>query len=131
MRTGNKPARNKVLLVLGAGGPESEAVLADLMARGEFQGLRAADGDGAEALLRDSQVSLALVCAEVPVPEIERLVASVRRTGRGIPVLAIRPARSADPDRCAELGVAVLRSPLLPDALVRSVEVVLGLTRHG
>ena len=119
-----------MLLVLGAGGPESDAVLADLQGRGQFQILRAADAGRAETLLRESPVSLALACAEAAVRDIERLVAAVRRSGRAIPVLAIRSARSADPDRCAELGVAVLRAPLLPDALARSVEVVLGLTRQ-
>jgi len=106
-------------------------MLAELKARGEFHILRAADAGRAEALLRESPVALALACAEAPVPEIERLVAAVQRTGRSIPVLAIRSARSADPDRCAQLGVAVLRAPLLPDALLRSVEVVLGLTRQA
>ena len=119
-----------MLLVLGAAGLESDAMLADLQARGEFQILRAASAERAEEMLRESHVALALACAEAPVPEIERLVAAVQRTGRSIPVLAIRPARSTDPDRCARLGVAVLRAPLLPDALARSVEVVLGLKRH-
>jgi DNA-binding response OmpR family regulator len=126
---GNRPARPTLLLVLGAGAPESDALLADLATRGGFQLLRAANSDLAEALLRDSPVSLALACPEAPAVEIERLVAAVERSRRSIPVLAIRSARSAWPDRWAELGVGVLRSPLLPDALARSVEVVLGLKK--
>jgi hypothetical protein len=74
-------------------------------------------------------VSLVLACPEAPVPEIERLVAAVERSKRGIPVLAIRNARSGDADRWSQLGVGVLRAPLLPDALARSVEVVLGLKK--
>jgi hypothetical protein len=127
--TGNKSARMKLLLVLGAGASESDALLADLETRGGFQLLRAANSELAETLLRDSPISLALACPETPAPEIERLVAAVERSRRGIPILAIRSARSAWPDRWAELGVGVLRSPLLPDALARSVEVVLGLKK--
>ncbi len=131
VRNGTKAGRGKVLLVLGGGMPESEALLADLQARGEFQLLRAATGDRAESMLLDAPVSLVLACAEASIPEIERLVAAVRRTGRATPVLAIRNVRSGEAERCAQLGVGVLRSPLLPDALVRSVEVVLGLKSHG
>ena len=131
MRSGNKGARPKVVLVLGGGAAESDALFADLQAHGDFQILRAASGERAEILLREAPVSLALACADAAVTEIERLVAAIERTGRAIPVLAIRSARSTDPDRCAELGVAVLRAPLLPDALARSVEVVLGLKKHG
>jgi len=126
---GTKGARGKLLLVLGAGASESDSVLADLVSRGGFQLLRAANSELAETLLRDSPVSLALACPETPASEIERLVAAVERVGRTIPILAIRRARSAWPDRWAELGVGVLRSPLLPDALARSVEVVLGLKK--
>jgi DNA-binding response OmpR family regulator len=129
VRTNNgKAARAKLLLVLGAMA-ESEALLAELEARDDFQLVRAADGDLAETLLRDSPVSLVLACPETPVPEIERLVAAVRRSRRGIPVLAIRNASSGEAYRWAELGVGVLRAPLLPDALARSVEVVLGLKK--
>ena len=131
VRTGNRAARAKVLLVVGGGASESDAIVADLQARGEFQILRAANAEGAELILRDSQVALALACADAAVPDIERLVAAVQRTGRSIPVLAIRPPRSALSERYAQLGVAVLRSPLLPDALARSLEVVLGLKNGG
>lgn len=126
---GNRPGRAKLLLVLAAGASESDSLLADLAARGGFQLLRAASSDLAETLLRDSPVSLALACPETPALEIERLVAAVERSRRSIPVLAIRSARAAWPDSWAELGVGVLRTPLLPDALARSVEVVLGLKK--
>ena len=119
------------MLVLCGGSSDSDALLADLQARGDFQLLRAANSGRAETVLRESQVALALACPEAPVPEIERLVAAVGRSGRTIPILAIRNAGSTDPARCAELGVGVLRAPLLPDALARSVEVVLGLKRNG
>lgn len=126
---GNRPGRAKLVLVLGAEASESDSLLADLAARGGFQLVRAATTELAEALLRESPVSLALACPETPALEIERLVAAVERSRRSIPVLAIRSARAAWPDRWAELGVGVLRSPLLPDALARSVEVVLGMKK--
>lgn len=130
MKAGNKPAtRAKLLLVLGDGASESEAFLAGLQGRGGFQLVRASTAEIAEVVLRDFPVSLALACAQTPADEIERLVAAMERTRHAVPVLAIRHAHSGEAERWAQLGVGILRSPLLPDALVRSVEVVLDLKR--
>jgi DNA-binding response OmpR family regulator len=123
-------ASARILLVLGNGMSESDGLLAGLEARDGFRLVRAANAELAEAVLRESAVSLALACPETPASEVERLVAAIERSGGGVPVLAIRQARSAETDRLAGLGIGILRSPLLPDALSRSVEVVLGLKRR-
>lgn len=109
---------SKLLLVFGAT-PAEEALLADLAARG-FGLARAATAGAVEAALREQPVALVLVCPEA---SLEDAAAAVER---GVPVLALRDRKS---EERAVKGVGVLRLPLLPDALARSVEVVLGLTK--
>ncbi len=114
----------KILLVLGA--REPDATLAELPALG-FELAMARTPDAAESLLRERPVSLAIACPEASDAAVEQLVEAVGRTRAGVPVLAIREA--AAPESWARLGIGVLRRPLLPGALARSVEVVLGLRR--
>ncbi len=116
----------KLLLVLAAS-PAEDPVLADLESRG-FELSRAATPEAAEATLRDHPVALVLVCPDAAAGSVDRLAAAVERTRKGVPVLAIRQRSAGAPETHAS-GVGVLRQPLLPDALVRSVEVVLGLKR--
>ncbi len=120
----------KVLLVFGPGVSESDGLLAGLAGKG-FDLVRVSTVDNAEAALRRSSISLVIACPEAASAAVERLVAAVRRTRPGIPLLAIRNRHSGDPESWATLGIGVLRCPLLPDALFRSVEIVLGLKRSG
>lgn len=113
----------KLLLVLGP--HEPSAVLADLPAHG-FDLVLARTPIAAEAVLRERPVALAIACPEATDAAVEELVSLVART-RALPVLAIREHKV--PETWKHLGVGVLRPPLLPGALARSVEVVLGLHR--
>lgn len=118
----------KVLLVLVDGSSESDGVIADLQGKG-FELIRTPTIENAESVLRDVPISLAIICPEAATAAIEELVSVVERTRRGIPLLAIRNRRSVEPESWAQLGIGILRCPLLPGALSRSVEVVLGLKR--
>jgi hypothetical protein len=131
VKTVHRQSRLKLVLVLGSGAPDSDGLLAGLQAHAGFRVLRAIDSGVAEMLLRESPIALALAWRDAAVEEIESLVAAIRRSRLEIPVLAIRAARSSDAGHWEQLGVAVLREPLLPDALVRSVEVVLGLRKKS
>ncbi len=124
------PAPKKVLLVFANGASESDGLLADLQGEG-FQLIRTATIENAESTLRQFPISLAIVCPEAAAATVEQLVSVVEGTRRGIPLLAIRNRHSGDPDSWARLGIGILRCPLLPGALTRSVEVVLRLKRTG
>ena len=126
---GKAGARAKqVLLIFGDTISDSDGLLADLQASG-FNLVRAATIDNAESVLRKSPVALAIAFPEAATAAVEQLVSVVGRTRRGTPVLALRNPHSGVPECWVELGIGVLRCPLLPDALTRSVEVVLGLKR--
>lgn len=118
----------RVLLVFGdpAG---LDALLADLERRG-FELLRAATEGEAEKVLEAQPVRLAIACAETSSAAVDRLIAAIERTRPGTPVLAIRDRSAPESGFWKRLGVGILRQPLLPDALARSVEVVLGLKRR-
>ena len=117
--------RRKLLLVYD-GSKSDDALLADLE-QGGFELARAATVEAAAAALRDQPIALVLVCAAAPLAVVDELAAAVKKARPGVPVLAIRDRNGAEPE--ARDGVGVLRRPLLPDALVRSVEVVLGLKK--
>jgi len=115
----------ETLLVFGGG---SDGLLADLEAEG-FALVRTATMEKAGSALRDAPIALAIVCPEAPDDSVEQLVSLIERTRRGTPLLAIRKQKSVDPESWARLGIGVLRYPLVPGALSRSVDVVLGLKR--
>ena len=109
-----------ILLVLGA--REPDAALAELSPLG-FELVLARTADAAQSVLRDRPVALAIATPDATNAAVEQLVAAAG----AIPVLAIRDA--GVPEAWSRLGIGILRPPLLPGALARSVEVVLGLRR--
>jgi len=113
------------LLVVGRASSESESLLADLQGREDFELIRAVTLGHAETALRDLEVSLAIACPDLSAAAVEDLLAVVERTRRGVPLLAIRNGRSDERTNWAELGIGVLRSPLVAGALSRCIEVVL------
>ena len=118
------PARRApALLVLGPS-DGLEEVRREL---GSFQLFCAPSASAALSILRASPVEAAIVSAEVPTPAIDELLAAIDRIRPGIPVLAMRPRNAEEPPRWRARGVGILRQPLLPDALLRSVGAVLGL----
>ena len=120
-------AERRLLLVFGDASGLG-ALLGDLEARG-FELLRAATEVEAEAALKAQPVRLAIACAETSSAAVDRLISAIERTRPGTPVLAIRDRSAPEAGFWRRLGVGILRKPLLPDALARSVEVVLGLKR--
>ena len=58
---------------------------------------------------------------------MDLLLARIAAVRPGTPVLAIRGRKAAEPAAWKARGVGVLRMPLLPGVLGRSVDVVLGM----
>ncbi len=113
------------LLVVGKASSESESLLADLQGREDFELIRAATLGQAQTALKELEVSLAIACPDMSASAVEELLAVMERTRRGMPLLAIRDGRSDERANWAELGIGVLRSPLVAGALSRCIEVVL------
>ena len=119
------------VLVLAQPSQETDDLLTELMKRRDLHLLRVATVEAAVVALRDLDVSLVLVCAETPVDSIGALLGQIELLRPGIPVLAVRERSGEEPVAWRTRAVGVLRLPVLPDLLSRTVDVALGLARRG
>ncbi len=115
------------VLVLARPGPESDDLFADLSQREDLCLLRVATAAAANRTVSEMPVALVVACPEMPPAAIDSVLAHLCEARPGTPVLAIRTRQAQEPSAWSERGVAVLRIPLLPGVLSRSVDVVLGM----
>jgi hypothetical protein len=115
------------ILALAQPSQETDDLLADLGLRRDLHLLRVITVEAAAVALRDLEVSLVLVCPETAVQAIDDLLLQVDRLRPGIPILALRERKGEMSLRWKTRGVGVLRAPLLPGVLSRTVDVALGL----
>jgi hypothetical protein len=117
------------LLVVAQASPETDELLEPLLERADLCLLRVANVAAAEVALRDVAVSLTIVCPETSADQVTALLDRVALLRPGTPVLAIR-ARGGEPlPSWKARSVGVLRWPLVPEVLSRTVDVALGLRR--
>jgi DNA-binding response OmpR family regulator len=116
--------------VLAQPSAETDDLLADLLQRPDFHVLRVATVEAAGVALRDLDVSLVLVCAQTSRESIEALLAEIDVLRPGIPVLAVRERSGEESAAWRGRAVGILRAPLLPRVLSRSVDVALGLSHR-
>jgi len=121
-------ARPRPLLVVSPRSAERGALFGGLEARGDLRVLYAATVEEALRRLEDRPVALLIAAPEVPTEAVTELLASKERLRPATPVLVIRDRQAAEPPGWERHPVGVLRRPLLPDALSRSIDVVLGLS---
>ena len=115
------------LLVLAQPSVETDDLLETLVKRTDLCLLRVTNLNAAEIALRDVAVSLVLVCPETAPAAVTAILDRAEQLRPGTPVLALRP-RSGDPLPVWKgRTIAVLRCPILPDILSRTVDVALGL----
>lgn len=126
--TASKKSRGVPVLLLLAPPAAMDGLRRELAA-GVFDLVAAVSAAEAEAALRASPIEAAVVSPEAPTPWIDALLACVGKSRPGIPVLAVRHRNAEEPAAWRARGVGVLREPILPGALARSVSAVLGL-RH-
>ncbi|HSM93770.1 MAG TPA: hypothetical protein VLT47_12880 [Anaeromyxobacteraceae bacterium] len=127
MPTRSQPPRARPLLVVAPSPTERGELFAGLEARDGFEIVYAGTVGEAVQALRDRPVALLIAAPELPAAEVTALLASKEKVRPALPVLVIRNRQSEEPAGWERPGVGVLRRPLLPEALGRSVEVVLGL----
>jgi hypothetical protein len=77
--------------------------------------------------LRDVAVSLVLVCPETARPSLPVLLDRVDRLRPGIPVLAIGPVGRAASTRFDLPSLGILRAPIMPNLLSRTIDLALEL----
>lgn len=123
----NDPAQRAPLLVLAQPSAETDDLLESLVKRPDVVLLRVTDLNAAELALRDVAVSLVLVCPETDAAWVTAILDKTDELRPGTPVLALR-ARSADTlPTWKGRAIGVLRCPISPDVLSRTVGVALGL----
>lgn len=120
-------ARARTLLVLAPPGTDREGLFHELRERGEFEVRYVATAGEAERTLDHAAVALLIAAPEVPTVDVNQLLAAKARHRPELPVLVMRNRQAEEPAGWTRRGVGVLRCPLLPAALSRSVDVVLGL----
>lgn len=121
------PPRPRPLLVVAPASAEGGEIFAGLEARTDFSVLYVATVAEAVRTLEERPVALLIASPELPAAAVTELLASKARVAPALPVLVIRNRQSEEPAGWERPGVGVLRRPLLPEALDRSVDVVLGL----
>jgi DNA-binding NtrC family response regulator len=118
---------HRTLLVLAPPGTDRDGHFRELSECREFEVRFSATAAEAERALTHAEVALLIAAPEVPTTEVNQLLASKARHRPDLPVLVIRNRQAEEPAGWTRRGVGVLRCPLLPTALSRSVDVVLGL----
>jgi len=126
-RTKKAQEQAPTLLVLAQPSPETDDLLEPLLKRMDLCLLRVASLNAAEVALRDVAVSLVLVCPETDSGEVTAILDKTDELRPGTPVLALRPRSGEHPPVWKGRMVGILRYPMLPDVLSRTVDVALGL----
>jgi hypothetical protein len=121
------PRAARTLLVLAPPGTDREGLFRELSERGEFEVRFIATTSEAERAVAAGEAALLIAAPEVATAEVTQLLAARARHRPELPVLVIRNRQAEEPAGWTRRGIGVLRTPLLPAALARSVDVVLGL----
>ena len=116
------------MLVLAQPSAETDDLLEPLVKRADLVLLRVTDVNAAELALRDVALSLVLVCPETPTASVSAVLETIDQLRPGTPLLALRSRNAESPPTWKGKTVGILRCPLLPDLLSRTVDVALGLS---
>ena len=115
------------LLVLAKPCAETDDLLETLVKRSDLVLLRVTDINGAEIALRDLAVSLVLVCPETEAAAVTAILDRTDQLRPGTPVLALRTRGDYAPPSWKGRMIGVVRCPILPDLLSRTVDVALSM----
>lgn len=115
------------LLVVAQPSAETDDLLEPLVKRPDLVLLRVTDLNAAELALRDVAVSLVLVCPETEAAWVTAILDKTDKLRPDTPVLALRPRGGDSLPAWKGRTIGVLRCPILPEVLSRTVDVALGL----
>src|SRR4051812_42522553 len=125
------PEEPRSLLIVARPSPETDDLLAPLLMRADLCLVRVATLAAAEIVLRDVAVKLVLVCPDTPADVVTAILDRTDELRPGPPVLALRDRSGEHPLSWRGRTIAVLRAPVLPAVLDRTVDVALGLIGQG
>jgi hypothetical protein len=116
------------VLVLAQPSADIDDLLEPLLRRPDLGVLRVATTEAARIALRDVAVSLVLVCPETKSAAVTSVLDMTDELRPGTPVLLLRVRGADAPAGWRGRTIAVLRCPVFPDVLDRTVDVALGLS---
>jgi hypothetical protein len=117
------------LLVLAQPSADTDDLLAALVRRVDLCLLRVTDLKAAQVALRDVAVKLVLVCPETEASTVTAVLNMTEKLRPGTPVLALRARDDTALPVWKDWTIGVLRCPVLPEVLSRTVDVALGLVQ--
>jgi hypothetical protein len=115
------------VLVLAQPSADIDDLLEPLLRRRDLGLLRVATTVAAQIALRDVAVSLVLVCPETQPTAVTALIDMTEALRPGTPILLLRVRGADAPAGWGRRTLAVLRCPVFPDVLNRTIDVALGL----
>lgn len=122
----HRSPKHIALLVVAPPGAEQDDVFDGLRCRADVRLLYATTIEEVHEALREERISLVIASPELPTATVSALLERTAGLRVKLPTLVIRTRQAEEPSGWGQRGVGVLRCPLLPDALGRSVDVVLG-----
>jgi hypothetical protein len=125
----NASAHVRSVLVLAQPSAETDDLLEPLLRRADLGLLRVATTDAAQIALRSVALNLVLVCPETDEASVTAILDKTDELRPGTPVLLLRARGAEAPAGRKGRSIAVLRCPIFPDVLSRTVDVALGLSR--
>lgn len=127
-RSKHRSASNvRSVLVLARPWSDTDELLEPLLKRPDLGLFRVATIDGAQIALRNVGVSLVLVCAETEAAVVTSILDATDELQPKTPVILLRDRTSEVQAGWRGRTIAVLRGPVSPDVLSRTVDVALGL----
>jgi hypothetical protein len=116
----------RCVLVLAEPFQDSDDLLAELVRRPDLHLLRVVTVEAAAVALRDLEVRLVLACPGTTAGTINTLLDDIARLRPGLPVLALRDRDGEESPSWKARAVGILRTPLAPALLTRTVDLALG-----
>jgi len=122
----HRSAQPIALLVVAPPGAEHDDVFDGLRGRPDLRLVYATTLDEVDEALREERISVVIASPELPTASVSALLDRTAGRRGDLPTLVVRSRQAEEPSGWGQRGVGVLRCPLLPEALGRSVDVVLG-----
>lgn len=118
-------------MALAQASAETDDLLEALVNRPDLVLLRVANLDAAELALRGVALRLIIVCPETDAGSVTALLGKADQVRPDTPVLVLRSRSESSLPAWKGQKIGVLRCPILPEVLSRSVDVALGLSSEN
>jgi len=117
------------ILVLAQLSADNDVLLESLLKRYDLDLIRVTTTNAARVALHDVAVSVVIVCPETPATAVTSILDAIGHLGLKTPVIVLRIAGTELSADWKRRTFAILRCPILPRVLSRTLDIALGLGR--